>query len=76
MKLLEAIVDKSKTVLPPSAASSPSCDARSAGCPCPQGPVKVGEGPVHVMETAADQMFNDMTPDMTARMPNTKAISS
>jgi len=32
----------------------------------------VGEGPVHVIESAADQMFNDITPQMTARMPRYK----
>ena len=39
----------------------------------PQGPVvRVGEGPVHVVEATADQMFNDIKPDMTSRMPQYK----
>ena len=39
----------------------------------PQGPeVRVGEGPVHVIESTADQMFNDIKPDMTTRMPQYK----
>ena len=35
----------------------------------PGQPVRVGEGPVHVLEATADQMFNDIRPDMTTRMP-------
>jgi alpha-mannosidase len=31
--------------------------------------VKVGEGPVHVMEAAADQLFKDITPSMAANLP-------
>ena len=34
--------------------------------------MSVGEGPVHVIESAADQMFNDIKPDMTSRMPQYK----
>ena len=68
VKLLEAIVTKSETVLPatPRPAFLP---------PAAQGegtPVRVGEGPVHVVESAADQMFNDIKPGMTSRMPSYK----
>jgi alpha-mannosidase len=31
--------------------------------------VRVGEGSVHVVESAADQMFNDITPAMTSSLP-------
>jgi alpha-mannosidase len=34
--------------------------------------VRVGEGPVHVIESTADQMFNDIAPEMTSRMPTYK----
>jgi alpha-mannosidase len=34
--------------------------------------VRVGDGPVHVIEATADQMFNDIKPDMTSRMPQYK----
>ncbi len=34
--------------------------------------MRVGEGPVHVIEATADQMFNDIKPEMTARMPKYK----
>ena len=34
--------------------------------------MKVGDGPVHVIESAADQMFNDITPAMASRLPQYK----
>ncbi len=71
VKLLEAIVTKSDTVLPPF--PEPRWMRRQreeASSPAPSGaPVKVGDGPLHVIESAADQMFNDIKPEMTSRMP-------
>jgi alpha-mannosidase len=68
VKLLEAIVTKSETVLP-----SPPRSAFAMGetpTAQPDGTkVKVGEGPVHVVESAADQIFNDITPAMSSRLP-------
>jgi alpha-mannosidase len=68
VKLLEAIVTKSETVLP-----SPPTSAFAMGEAPKSEPtgseVKVGEGPVHVIESAADQMFNDITPAMASRLP-------
>ncbi len=68
VKLLEAIVTKSETMLP-----SPPTSAFAMGeAPKsqPTGPeVRVGEGPVHVIESAADQLFNDIPPAMTSRLP-------
>lgn len=61
VKLLEAIVTKQTTVLP-----QPDFLKALA----PGQPVRVGEGPVHVLEATADQMFNDLQPGMTARMPS------
>ena len=70
VKLLEAIVDKSETVLPPPPGGFGQQDQPGSE---PKGPeVRVGEGPVHVVESTADQMFNDIKPDMTARMPQYK----
>ncbi|HEX9200445.1 MAG TPA: glycoside hydrolase family 38 C-terminal domain-containing protein, partial [Acidobacteriaceae bacterium] len=68
VKLLEAIVTKSETVLP-----SPPTSAFAMG-EAPQSQptgsaVRVGEGPVHVVESSADQMFNDITPAMASRLP-------
>jgi alpha-mannosidase len=69
VRLLEAIVDKGETVLPPAGGFGQQDQPGSE----PQGPkVRVGEGPVHVVESAADQMFNDVKPDMTSRMPQYK----
>jgi alpha-mannosidase len=69
-KLLEAIVDKAETVLPPPPRAFGQQDQPGSE---PQGPtVRVGDGPVHVVEATADQMFNDIKPDMTSRMPQYK----
>jgi alpha-mannosidase len=68
VKLLEAIVTKSETVLP----SPPQAAFAMGEAPIAQStgdPVKVGDGPVHVMEAAADQLFKDITPAMSARLP-------
>jgi len=68
VKLLEAIIDKSETVLP-----VPPRPRFLKPLPAVEGPaVRVGEGPVHVVEATADQMFNDIAPDMTTRMPKYK----
>lgn len=71
VKLLEAIVTKSETVLP----SPPRTPFAMGEAPTAQptgAEVRVGEGPVHVVESAADQMFNDITPAMASRMPEYK----
>jgi alpha-mannosidase len=70
VKLLEAIVDKSQTVLPLPPGGFGQQDQPGAQLSGPE--VRVGEGPVHVIESTADQMFNDIKPDMTARMPQYK----
>ena len=63
VRILEATVTRSETSLPP-----------LAGLPGSEGGTtqRLGEGPVHVVESAADQMFNDIKPDMTSRMPTYK----
>jgi alpha-mannosidase len=71
VKLLEAIVTKSETILP----SPPRFGqrGRQEEPPQPTGPmVQVGDGPVHVIESTADQMFKDISPEMTSRMPRYK----
>jgi alpha-mannosidase len=65
-KLLEAIVTQSETVLP----AQPQPASAGPVLSTPTSPeIKVGTGPVHVIESAADQMFNDIKPEMTSRMP-------
>jgi alpha-mannosidase len=57
VKLLEAIVTKSRTVLPPPRRQSEFGEQP----PQPTGPeVQVGNGPVHVVSSEADQMFLDI----------------
>jgi alpha-mannosidase len=69
VKLLEAIVTKSETVLP-SPPTTPFAMGQTPTATASNGPaVRVGMGPVHVIESAADQMFNDITPSMAARLP-------
>ena len=68
VKLLDAIASKSETVLPmPPRPRFLKPVAEEAG-----RPVRVGEGPVNVIMTEADQLFNDVKPDMQARMPSYK----
>ena len=63
VKILEATVARSETSLP-----------LPPGFPAPEAGTtqRLGEGPVHVVESASDQMFNDIKPDMTSRMPSYK----
>ena len=74
VKILEATVTKGDVLLP-SPFAAPGARG-PAGLPGPISTTgtmqKVGEGPVHVIEASSDQMFNDITPDMTARMPSYK----
>ena len=64
VKMLEAIVTKGTIALPQqegvpgSVSSTPSTE-----------PVRVGDGPVHVISARSDQMFLDIKPDETSRMP-------
>lgn len=64
VKMLEAIVTQGKIVLPESGQDDTLAAEAGHG-----EPVRVGDGPVRVISSAADQMFNDIKPDMTARMP-------
>jgi alpha-mannosidase len=67
VRLLEAIVTRGKAVVP-----LPEY-GRQTTSPAPAGvPVRFGEGPVHVIASAANQMFDDIATSMTARMPRYK----
>lgn len=61
VRMLEAIVTQGKIALP---APGPG-NAQGTG-----EPVQVGNGPVRVISTAADQMFNDIKPDMQSKLPS------
>ncbi len=67
VKLLEAIAQKSETTLPP-----PPRPQFLKPAPPSTETVHVGDGPVHVIETEADQLFNDIKPQMTAKLPSYK----
>ena len=69
VKLLEAIVTKRETVLPKPPASGAFSITETPKTQATGTPVKVGDGPVHVLEAAADQMFNDIAPGMASRLP-------
>ncbi|MFL6211268.1 MAG: alpha-mannosidase [Pyrinomonadaceae bacterium] len=64
-KLLNAIVSRGMTVLPPPPPGNPPVDLSGM-------PVKVGDGPVHVLSATAEQMFLDIKPEQAARLPRYK----
>ncbi len=74
VRLLEAIVTRGKAILPAIGENGSAMEAASgsaAAAPSGQA-VRVGNGPVRVISTAADQMFLDIKPEMTSRMPRYK----
>jgi alpha-mannosidase len=73
VKLLEATVTKGMASLPTFAGRGGRGRGQTDQPPPPANPpVAMGEGPVHVVISAADQMFKDIKPEMTARMPQYK----
>ncbi len=67
IRLLEAMVTHSEAVPPP-----PGFDPKTTSPPPAGKPVRFGEGPVHIVASAANQMFDDIAPSMTGRMPRYK----
>ena len=67
VRLLEAIVTRGEAVPPPS-----GFGGHTTSLPPPGKSIRFGEGPVHVIASPANQMFDDITPAMTARMPRYK----
>lgn len=64
VKRLQAIVTKGEASFPP------EDEFYFRGAPHPQWPmVKAGNGPVHVLSSTAEQMFLEITPSETARLP-------
>ncbi|HLW98886.1 MAG TPA: glycoside hydrolase family 38 C-terminal domain-containing protein [Candidatus Acidoferrales bacterium] len=70
VKLLEAIVTKSIASIPP--IRSGGRGAQQQPPPQPGPAVRVGDGPLHVISARADEMFLDMKPDQTSRLPRYK----
>ncbi len=65
VKMLDAVVGRKRTVIPPPPPAIPPADA-------PGTPVQVGDGPVRVLSATAEQMFLDIPADKTARLPRYK----
>lgn len=70
VKLMEAIEAQSIAILPGRPTFDQYGNLQSTTKPGP--PVKVGDGSLHVMWSDADQMFKDIKPDETSRMPRYK----
>ncbi len=67
IKLMEAIVTKGRTVLPPAGGRG------SGPTPPPSGPeVQVGDGPLNVIAATSDQMFLDIKPETIGKLPRYK----
>lgn len=62
VKVVDALAGRKKTVLPPPPPVIPPVDL-------PGTPVQVGDGPVRVLSATAEQMFLDIRPEQTARLP-------
>ncbi len=72
IRLMEAIVTKSRTVLPPPGAGR-GMFGQPPGPPPQAGPeVQAGDGPVKVVPATAEQLFLDLKPGQVARMPRYK----
>jgi alpha-mannosidase len=65
VKMLDAVVGKKMTVIPPPPPANPPADA-------PGTPVRVGDGVVRVLSATAEQMFLDIKPEWTTRLPRYK----
>ena len=62
VKVLDAVVGKKKMVLLPPPPVIPPVELEGT-------PVQVGDGPVRVLSATAEQMFLDIKPEQTARLP-------
>ncbi|HEX8117527.1 MAG TPA: glycoside hydrolase family 38 C-terminal domain-containing protein, partial [Pyrinomonadaceae bacterium] len=62
VKVVDAVAGKKKIVLPPPPPVIPPVDLEGT-------PVQVGDGPVRVLSATAEQMFLDIKPEQTARLP-------
>jgi alpha-mannosidase len=73
VKLMEAIVTKSKTALPGPPPSPRDWEAEQEPSATESTPVQVGDGPIRVVWSKADQMFDDILKCCnTDRMPRYK----
>jgi alpha-mannosidase len=66
VRMLDAVVGRKMTLIPPPPPALPSVDALTGT------PVRVGDGPVRVLSATAEQMFLDIKPGWTTRLPRYK----
>ena len=71
VRLMEAILSKNEAVLPPARRRSELDELLSPPTPA-RPPVLVGDGPLHIIQATADQMFLDIKPEQTSRLPRYK----
>lgn len=64
VKMLEAIVTKGSIALP-----APEGLPANMRASASRQPVRIGDGPVHVISSTADQMFRDIKPNEISRLP-------
>jgi alpha-mannosidase len=67
VKAMEAILTKTATVFP-----SPRSNVGKSKQPVLDMPVQVGDGPIKVLQTTAEQMFLDIPSDMISSLPKYK----
>src|SRR5438477_79237 len=73
VKLMEAIVTRGKASLPETPKSPAEWESEQEPGESHSSPVQVGDGPIHVVWSKADQMFNDILKCCnTDRMPRYK----
>jgi alpha-mannosidase len=82
VRLLEAMVTKGTATLPPPGGRGFGRGGRGGRGgqaqpeqpppPPPSAPVQMGTGPLTIIPATADQMFRDIKPEMTAKMPRYK----
>ena len=72
VKFLEALVTRGTIVLPPANDPSGSHATKLPSDYANGAPVRVGDGPVRVLASKSDQMFDDIKPDMTSKLPRYK----
>ena len=71
VRLLEAMASKGNAVLPQPNFPATVGDMNALGPVADQGQaVRIGDGPVTVLSATSDQMFRDIKPEMTTKMPS------
>ena len=70
--LMEAIVTKGQASLPVPGQGGRGGRGQAQTPPPPAPPAPVGDGPLRVLQTTAEQMFLDIKPEMTSKFPKYK----